>query len=392
MRRNPHLKQLSQNYLFQEIQKRKQQFLLSNPYAQLISLGIGDTTQPLPSAITERLASFSHDLGTREGYRGYGAEQGLLELREKLAQVVYQNRVSPDEIFISDGTKCDLGRLQALFGKEHSVAIQDPSYPVYIDGSQIQGISSIYFMPCTADNRFFPDLSLLPHIDLLYFCSPNNPTGAAATREQLTQLVQFAKEHKALILFDAAYAEYIRDPSLPKSIFEIPGAQEVAIEMGSFSKWAGFTGVRLGWTVVPKSLKYEEGGSIWQDWNRINSTLFNGASIIAQQGALAALSHTGELKKGIDAYLANAALLKNALTDAGVEVYGGDNAPYLWAHFPGKSSWEVFQELLENAHLITTPGIGFGFKGEGYLRFSSYSPRDQILEAAQRLVSCLHFL
>jgi len=387
VKRNSHFEKLKSGYLFPEVNLRKKQFLAKHPDAKLISLGIGDTTEPITPSVTLALEEVSKKLGTPEGYVGYGAEQGIEPLRKKIASAFYEGRIAPEEIFISDGAKCDLGRLQVLFGGSISVAIQDPAYPVYIDGSLIQGVKEIHMMPCTPENGFFPDLSRLPKVDLIYFCSPNNPTGAVCTREQLEELVAFAKKNRSLIIFDSAYAAYIQDPDLPKSIYEIEGAKEVAIEISSFSKLAGFTGVRLGWTVVPEALKYDNGGSIRTDWNRITTTLFNGASIIPQCGGLAVLEKKGlqETETLIDFYLENARLIKDTLVEKGYAVFGGDNAPYLWVHFPGKKSWDVFQELLEKAHIVTTPGSGFGPAGEGFVRFSAYGKRKNILEAIDRL-------
>ncbi len=387
IKRNPHFSKLKSGYLFPEINARRKQFLAQHPDAKIISLGIGDTTEPLTPTVAAALVEASRKLGTEEGYVGYGAEQGIEPLRKKIAEVFYGGRIAPDEIFISDGAKCDLGRLQVLFGGGISVAIQDPAYPVYIDGSLIQGIDKIHMMPCTPENGFFPDLRKLHRADLIYFCSPNNPTGAASTRAQLEELVAFAHKNRSLILFDAAYAAYIQDPDLPKSIYEIEGAKEVAIEINSFSKLAGFTGIRLGWTVVPEALKYDNGASIRTDWNRINTTLFNGASIIAQYGGLAVLEDQGlnEAMDLIDFYLENARLVKTTLEEMGYEVFGGVNAPYLWVRFPGKKSWDVFQEILDQAHIVTTPGSGFGPAGEGFLRFTAYGKRKNILEAIKRL-------
>lgn len=385
IKRNSNLNLLKANYLFPEIAARKRQYLAKHPDAQILSLGIGDTTEPLPRIVAEALADAAKRLGSSEGYLGYGAEQGIEPLRKKIASVFYADCIDPEEIFISDGAKCDLGRLQVLFGGDVSVAIQNPAYPVYIDGSLIQGIRRIEMMPCTPGNGFFPDLSRLGNVDLIYFCSPNNPTGAASTRSQLEDLVAYAKSNRSLILYDAAYAAYIQDPALPKSIYEIPGAKEVAIEINSFSKLAGFTGVRLGWTVVPEALKYDTGDSIRSDWNRINTTLFNGASILSQFGGLAALENLEESEKLIHFYLENARLIKDALKTLGIEVYGGENAPYLWAHFPGRQSWELFQELLERIQILTTPGSGFGSAGEGFLRFTAFGKREDILKAIQRM-------
>ncbi|MEI8365124.1 MAG: LL-diaminopimelate aminotransferase, partial [Parachlamydiaceae bacterium] len=276
-KRNTLFEALNTNYLFPEINLRKKDFLSRHPEASLISLGIGDTTEPLSPYITQALVKASARLGTQEGYSGYGPEQGMKLLRERIVNAFYPHpqAIKPDEIFISDGAKCDLARLQALFGSQVSIAVQDASYPVYVDGSLIHGVKNIVSMPCTPDNDFFPALGNTPRTDLIYFCSPNNPTGAVATRKQLQSLVAFAKANRSIIIFDAAYAHYIQDETLPKSIFEIPGAHEVAIEVGSFSKIAGFTGVRLGWTVVPDALTYDDGSSVKADWNRLITTLFN---------------------------------------------------------------------------------------------------------------------
>lgn len=388
VKRNPHFTSLAARYLFPEIQARKRAFLQQNPDAELISLGVGDTTEPLPLSIVEGLVEKAQLLATPRGYCGYGHEHGLEALRQKIAATFYQNLgVTADDIFISDGSKCDIGRLQQLFGGDVSIAVQDPSYPVYVDGSLIEGVRSIVYMPCTSDNSFFPDLSALPPVDLIYFCSPNNPTGAAATRAQLQELVNFAKENRSIILYDAAYACYIQDPQLPRSIYEIPGASEVAIELGSFSKLAGFTGVRLGWTVVSPALAFDDGTPVKSDWSRLTSTLFNAASNIAQHGGLAALSSQGQIdtRKTVAFYLENASLLKRTLQEKGWRVFGGDNAPYLWVQFEGRSSWDVFAEILEKAHLICTPGSGFGPAGEGFIRFTAFSSRPDLLKGMARL-------
>jgi len=387
MRRNKNFENLKSGYLFPEIHRRRKEYQEKNPEADLISLGIGDTTEPLSLSVKEALAEISEELGTAAGYIGYGPEQGIEPLRRKVAEEIYQGLVAPDEVFISDGAKCDLGRLQVLFGGGVSVAIQDPAYPVYIDGSLIQGVDRIHLMPCKPENGFFPDLKTLPPVDLIYFCSPNNPTGAVATFKQLEELVATARKNRSILIFDAAYAAYIRNPKLPKSIYEINGAKECAVEINSFSKLAGFTGIRLGWTVVPEALKYENGESVRKDWNRISTTLFNGASIVSQRGGLAALQEKGlkEGRKPIDYYLENARLLKAAWEELGYEVFGGTNAPYLWVRFPGQSSWDVFQQLLEKAYVVSTPGSGFGLEGEGFMRFTAYGKRENVLKAIQRI-------
>lgn len=389
MLRNPRFNQLKGSYLFPEIAKRKRAFQEKVPEAKLISLGVGDTTEPIPNSIVKGLAHSAESLGSREGYRGYGPEQGVFSLREKIASVIYKGHVQPEEVFVSDGAKCDISRLQLLFGSSVTVGVQDPAYPVYVDGSILAGVKKIHFFPCTPENNFFPDLEALPPIDLLYFCSPNNPTGAVATKEELEKLVAFAKKRGILLLFDAAYSSFIQEPHLPRSIYEIPGAEEVAIEINSFSKIAGFTGVRLGWVVVPKALKYSDGSSIAADWNRVTTTIFNGASIISQAGGEAILEPKGQIEVASLAtfYLENARLLRETLSEKKLTVYGGTNAPYLWVHFPERSSWDVFQELLEKYHLVTTPGAGFGPAGEGFIRFSAFGSRHAILEARQRLLN-----
>ena len=387
MKRNSNMSLLKANYLFPEINLRKQQFLAQHPEATLISLGIGDTTEPIPQFIATSLAEASASLGTAEGYSGYGPEQGMKILREKIASKIYFNRVQAEDVFVSDGAKCDLGRLQMLFGHEISIAVQDPAYPVYIDGSLIQGIKEIIPMPCCPENQFFPHLEHIRRTDVIYFCSPNNPTGAAATRSQLESLVKFAEANRSIIIFDSAYANYIQDPSLPKTIFEIEGAKKVAIEISSFSKLAGFTGIRLGWTVIPEELKYDDGTSVKADWNRLTSTIFNGASNIAQRGGCAVLEDHGlqEISTLTTFYLENAKIIKETLNSLGYETFGGINAPYLWVRFKGQKSWDIFQQFLDRFHLVTTPGSGFGSEGEGFIRLTAFGHRTHILQAVDRL-------
>lgn len=385
MKRNPHLSLLQAQYLFPQIQQRKREFLERNGPIDLISLGIGDTTEPIPHPIVKGMIEAAQRLNHKDTYTGYGSEQGQELLRQMIAKVLYHSRVSPKAIFVSDGAKCDIGRLQLLFGPSVKIALQDPAYPVYRDGSLLQGVSNITYLPCTPENDFFPDLTPAAQCDLLYFCSPNNPTGAAATRAQLEELVAFARENKQIILFDAAYAAYIQDPDIPRSIYEIAGAEEVAIETSSFSKIAGFTGVRLGWTVVPEALKYEDGYPLHSDWNRITSTIFNGASNIAQAGGIEILKPEGlaEVQKLIHFYMENAHLLRTALQEQGITTYGGIQAPYVWAHFPDAPSWETFQYFLEKLHLITTPGSGFGPAGEGFIRLTAFNSRENILQSCK---------
>lgn len=387
MKRNPHLARLKGNYLFPEVNFRKDHFLQNNPHVNLISLGVGDTTQPLPPSIVKALKDASHQLGTLEGYSGYGPEQGRDFLRKKISEKIFNHSVEPDEIFISDGANSDLSRLQLLFGSDVSIAVQDPSYPVYLEGSLIQGVQEIVPMYCYPENNFFPDLKTLKRTDLIYFCSPNNPTGAVATKKQLKELVDFALHNRSIIIFDAAYSAYIQNPLLPKSIYEIEGARQVAIEVNSFSKLAGFTGVRLGWTVIPKELCYEDGTSLHADWNRLVTTVFNGASNIAQTGGYAVLEEEGmnEVQNIVSFYMENAKIMKNTLENLGYEIYGGTDAPYLWIRFKDKRSWDVFQHFLEEKHVVTIPGCGFGSQGEGFIRLTAFNHREAILLALKRI-------
>ena len=332
-----------------------------------------------------------------------GQNMGILDYIINNLEVLYDGLVSADEVFVSDGAKCDVGRIQQLFGSQVSVAVQDPAYPVYVDGSVMVGAAGrtpataagyqdIVYMPCLPENDFFPDLSVVKPDSLVYFCSPNNPTGAVATRAQLQQLVDFARKNGCIIIFDSAYSAFIRDASLPKSIFQVEGARECAIEINSFSKPAGFTGVRLGWTIVPRELRFADGTPVQALWSRIINTFFNGASNIAQAGGLAALDAEGvqEMRQLTDFYLENAALIRKALEGgnfraAGVEVYGQGNAPYLWVRFPGKKSWDMFDKILEECHVVTTPGSGFGPSGEGYFRLTAFNTLEKTRQAMERI-------
>lgn len=398
VKRNENFSKLQAGYLFPEIGRRRRLVQEKNPNVKVISLGVGDTTYPLAHHITQSLIDASKGLGTKEGYSGYGDEQGMTKLREKVAEKIYRNMVKPSEVFISDGAKCDIARMQVMFGKNVTIAVQDPAYPVYVDGSVIIGATGNYnsekeqfdnivYMRCTPENNFFPDLKHTPRTDLIYFCSPNNPTGAVATKEQLKQLVDFAKKNKSIILFDSAYSFFIKDKTLPKSIFEIEGAKEVAIELSSFSKPAGFTGVRLGWSIVPEELKYDDGSSVNKDWNRVMTTLFNGASNIAQMGGIAALDEKGfkEMQDTIDYYFENVKLIKATLESKGIKCYGGQNAPYIWAYFPKKKSWDIFEKILNESFVVTTPGAGFGKTGDGFMRLSGFNTRELTIEALERL-------
>ncbi len=401
IKRNPGLENLTAGYLFPEVARRRREFQEKNPDAKIISLSIGNTTEPLPLFISKAMQDYALSLSTKEGYSGYGDEQGNAELRKKIAEVWYKNLAKPEEVFISDGAKCDIARIQTLFGSKVKIAVQDPSYPVYVDGSVIvgaagkfngSGYKGVTYMPCTPENNFFPDLSKIKKNSLIYFCSPNNPTGAVSTKEELKRLVDFANENGCIIIFDAAYREFIRDENLPKTIFEIEGSRTCAIEINSFSKPAGFTGVRLGWSIVPLELKYQDGSSVNKDWNRIMTTLFNGASNIAQKGGIACLEEEGlkAMKDVIDYYLENVKLIEDTLKGenfkkAGVEIYSTGNSPYVWAKFPGRKSWDVFDALLQKCNVVTTPGSGFGPSGESFIRFSSFGHKEDVQEACDRL-------
>lgn len=401
IKRNTGFKNLTAGYLFPEVARRRREYQEKNKDAKIISLSIGNTTEPLPKFIAKAMADYSMSLSTLEGYSGYGDEQGNSALRAKIAEVWYKGMATPDEVFISDGAKCDIARIQTLFGSKVKVAVQDPSYPVYVDGSVIicaagkntgKGYKGVTYMPCVPENNFFPELSKIKKNSLIYFCSPNNPTGACATKEDLKKLVDFANANGCIIIYDAAYREFIRDEKLPKTIFEIEGSRTCAIEINSFSKPAGFTGVRLGWSIVPNELKFADGTSVNRDWNRVMTTLFNGASNVAQAGGLACLEPEGlkAMKDVIDYYLVNAKKIEETLKGEnfrkiGVEIYSTGNSPYVWAKFPGKKSWDVFDTILDKCHIVTTPGSGFGPSGESFIRFSSFGHQDDVNEACGRL-------
>lgn len=401
IKRNSGFANLTAGYLFPEVARRRREYQEKHPDAKIISLSIGNTTEPLPAFIAKAMADYATSLSTKEGYSGYGDEQGNSELRKRIAETWYKGMAASDEVFISDGAKCDIARIQTLFGSKVKVAVQDPAYPVYVDGSVIvgaagknngNGYKGITYMPCVPENNFFPDLSKIKKNSLIYFCSPNNPTGACATKDDLKKLVDFANKNDCIIIYDAAYREFIRDASLPKTIFEIPGSRTCAIEINSFSKPAGFTGVRLGWSVVPNDLKFADGTSVNKDWNRVMTTLFNGASNVAQAGGLACLEPEGleAMKNVIDYYLENVKKIEGTLRGenfkkAGVTIYSTGNSPYVWAKFPGKKSWDVFDLLLDKCHIVTTPGSGFGPSGESFIRFSSFGHQEDVAEACERL-------
>ena len=401
--RNPNMAKLQAGYLFPEINRIKNAHLAANPDAKIISLGIGDTTEPIPAPIVAGMVDSAAGLGTLEGYGqfgGYGAEAGQGRLREKLVERFYKatTSISADELFVSDGSKCDISRLQMMFGGGRNIAVQDPSYPAYVDSSVMTGhtngfddatkqYGNIAYLACNAENSFFPDLAPAKKSDIIFFCSPNNPTGAAATRAQLEELVAHAKETGSIVVYDAAYSIYISDPDCPRTIYEIEGADECCIETCSFSKYAGFTGLRLGWTVVPDKLKFADGSSVRADWSRLMSTSFNGASNVAQAGGMACLSDEGmaAMTDLVAFYKENAAILKNTFEEMGYTTYGGTDAPYVWVSFDGRDSWEVFTEILQKCDIVVTPGSGFGPAGDGFIRASAFGHRENILEAAERL-------
>lgn len=405
---NEHYGKLAAGYLFPEIGRRVKAYCDANPQAPVIRLGIGDVTEPLAPAIVAALHAAVDEMAARESFRGYGPEQGYEFLREAIAANDYAARgaeVSADEIFVSDGSKCDTGNILDIFGSGNVIAVTDPVYPVYVDTNVMAGNTGVaddsgrygglVYLPATAENDFTPALPER-RVDLIYLCYPNNPTGTVASRETLGRWVDYARRNGSIILFDAAYEAYITDPAIPHSIYEIEGAREVAIEFRSFSKSAGFTGTRCAFTVVPKDLTGVTAGGerrpLHALWNRRQSTKFNGVSYIVQRAAAAAYSPAGkqQLRELIDFYLANAALLRAGLEKVGIATYGGVNAPYVWLKTPGGlSSWDFFDRLLQQANLVGTPGSGFGASGEGYFRLSAFNSRANVEEAVERIGAVL---
>lgn len=397
---NPHYAKLPASYLFSEIARRVNGFKEENPGVELFNLGIGNTTEPLSPQITKGLSGAVEALGNPRTYSGYGDEQGQLVLRQAMADFYAERGITltPAEIFISDGAKPDTANIQSIFSADGVVAVQDPVYPVYVDSSVINGrtgefkdgrFEGLVYMPCSEENGFVPEVPTA-HVDIIYLCSPNNPTGAVMTHDQLKEFVEYAREHKAVIIFDAAYSVFISDPSLPRSIYEIPGAKECAIEISSFSKWAGFTGVRLGWSIVPDELVVEgsEPGEVQSLWRRRQTTMFNGASNIVQAGGLAVLSPEGrkECAAIVDGYMQNAALIQEGIGALGLKTFGGTNAPYIWVKAPNNvDSWQFFEQLLREAHVVCTPGAGFGRYGEGYVRFSAFGHHENAQKAVESI-------
>lgn len=383
MQVNTHLQQLKGNYLFTEIANRTQAYQQAHPEANVLRLGIGDVTLPLPPVIIDAMHRAVDELAHAETFRGYGPEYGYFWLRQAIIDNDYTPRginLTPEEVFISDGAGSDLGNLSELFDTANSVAILEPSYPAYVDTSRMAG-RSIIWLPCLAENNFHPALPL-QKADIIYLCFPNNPTGTVLTRDELLQWVEYARTNHSIILYDAAYEAFIEDPDIPHSIYEIDGAKEVAIEIRSFSKTAGFTAVRCGYTVVPKET------GLQTMWSRRQCTKFNGASYISQRAALA--TYTPEGKAGIRAnlnyYKQTAQILMDGLRALGYTVYGGQNAPYIWCRVPqGFDSWSFFDHLLNTCQIVCTPGVGFGDSGQGFVRFSAFSDRKDVIEAIKRM-------
>jgi len=402
---NENFLKLQAGYLFPEIGRRVRAFKAENPKADVISMGIGDVTQPLAAAVVEAMKKAVDEMGKKETFRGY--DDGGVGY-EFLRQVIKENDfaargadIGIDEIFVSDGAKCDTGNIQEIFGIGNIIAVADPVYPVYVDTNVMAGrtgrakkngqYGKIVYMPCEAKNNFIPDLPDRP-VDIIYLCFPNNPTGAVATKEVLKKWVDFARANKAIIFFDAAYEAFICDPAIPHSIYEIDGAKDVAIEFRSFSKTAGFTGVRCAFTVIPKQLKAytkdNKAVEVAPVWRRRHCTKFNGVSYVSQTGAAAVYSPEGkkQCRQIIDIYMANAKLILESLSRLGYKVYGGVNAPYIWLKTPGRlKSWEFFDLLLTKANVVSTPGAGFGSAGEGYLRLTAFAKPENVKEAMERL-------
>jgi len=403
---NENFLKLKAGYLFPEIARRVNAFVAADPEGakNLIRCGIGDVTEPLPAACREAMHAAIDELGDASTFRGYGPEQGYDFLRNAIVENQYAGLgIAADEVFISDGSKCDTGNILDIFGHGNVIAITDPVYPVYVDTNVMAGntgeadergaFGGLVYLPCTAENGFVPAIPD-QKVDLIYLCYPNNPTGATATREQLTAWVDYAREHGAIILYDAAYEAFIQDPELPRSIFEIPGSHECAMEFRSFSKNGGFTGVRCASVVIPKTLMgYTASGtpqSLHALWSRRHSTKFNGASYPVQRGAAAVFSPEGKAQVAalIAGYMGNASLLREACAAAGLPVFGGLNAPYVWVGCPaGISSWEMFDKMLHEAKVVITPGAGFGSAGEGFFRISAFNTRAKVEEVCRRIAA-----
>jgi LL-diaminopimelate aminotransferase len=400
---NEHFLKLQNSYLFADIAKKVNSFKITHPKDKIIRLGIGDVTQPLPEAVRIAMHKAVDDMGSKDTFHGYGPDQGYSFLVDAIIKNDYASRgisIDPSEVFVSDGAKCDTGNIGDILRHDNSIGVTDPVYPVYIDSNVMAGRtgtfkegkwSAVVYIPCTAENQFIPDLPSR-RVDILYLCYPNNPTGTTLSKDELRKWVNYALENDVIIMYDAAYEAYIQDADIPHSIYEIRGAKKVAIEFRSFSKTAGFTGVRCGYTVVPKELNgFTLDGkriSLNNLWNRRSTTKFNGTSYITQRGAEAIYSPEGkqQVKKLIDYYMTNAGIMRESLLKCGFDVYGGENAPYIWLKTPqGLSSWKFFDKLLYEVNIVGTPGVGFGPSGEGYFRLTAFGDRDETLEAMERL-------
>lgn len=400
---NENYMKLQGSYLFAEIARRVAAYKEANPSADIIRLGIGDVTQPLPAVCIEAMHKAVDEMGQAETFRGYGPEQGYSFLTEAIIKNNYTDRgisIASDEIFVSDGSKSDSGNIQEIFGTDNRVAITDPVYPVYLDTNVMAGrtgdikedghFEGITYLPCTAENSFAPDLPK-EKVDIIYLCCPNNPTGTTLSREELTKWVNYAKKNDSVILFDAAYAAYITEKNIPRSIYEIHGAKDVAIEFRSFSKTAGFTGTRCGYTIVPKSVmgRTKDGSRVEFNklWNRRHTTKFNGTAYVVQRAAAAIYTEEGkrQVKELIAYYMENARIIREGLQNVNIKAYGGINAPYIWLKTPhGMSSWDFFDKLLHEANIVGTPGAGFGPCGEGYFRLTSFGSRENTERAVAR--------
>ena len=391
---NENYLKLPGNYLFAEIGKRVAKFQAENPDAEIIRLGIGDVTQPLPQVCIDAMKKAADELGDAKTFRGYGPEQGYSFLREKIAEWNYKKNnldISADEIFISDGSKCDCGNIQEIFSIDSKIAIADPVYPVYLDSNIMAGRTEIIYLPCTAENNFSPTPPT-EKVDLIYLCSPNNPTGTTLDKNILKRWIDYAKENNSVILYDAAYAAYITEKNIPRSIYEVEGAKDVAIEFRSFSKTAGFTGTRCGYVVIPENLTgtTSNGEKILLKnlWLRRQTTKFNGTAYIVQRGAEAIYSDEGQaqVKNLIDYYMTNAKIIREGLQSIGLKVFGGVNAPYIWLKIADNmTSWQFFDKLLTEYKIVSTPGAGFGSCGEGYLRLTSFGSRENTLKAVDKI-------
>ena len=390
---NENFLELQESYLFSTIAKKVAKFTEENPNKKIIKLGIGDVTRPIVPACLEAMHKAVEEMGTKEGFKGYGPEQGYDFLRKAIVENDYKSKninIDMDEVFVSDGAKCDCGNIGDIFAQNNTVAITDPVYPVYLDTNIMSGRKIIY-LPVTQENNFIPELPK-EKVDMIYLCFPNNPTGTVLTKEELKKWVDYAKKNKSVILYDSAYEAFITKKDIPHSIYEIEGAKEVAIEFKSYSKTAGFTGIRCAYVVIPKALKgYTKDGkeiSLNQLWNRRTCTKFNGSSYIVQRAAEATYSEEGkkQINENINYYLENAKIIKQGLEQAGFNCYGGVNSPYIWLKVPETmTSWEFFDELLQKANVVGTPGSGFGKYGEGYFRLTAFGTRENTIEAIERI-------